>query len=118
MSTTLETSNLDSTAQSSFVKPRITSVVRMTDSTFTVVSGITTISTSGSYVKILGSGFTSNEQIFIRSVGVKGANLAPYISYVNSTQVNCLLPPSNAGSKMLYVVNDNGYTVITIITYQ
>jgi hypothetical protein len=118
MSTTLDTSNLDSTAQSSIVKPRITSVVPMTDSTFTIASGITTISTQGSYVKILGSGFTSNEQIFIRSVGNKGANLAPYISYVNSTQVNCLLPASNPGTKMLYVVNNNGYTVITIITYQ
>jgi IPT/TIG domain len=119
MSTVLTLTDLDSSTQSSFAKPRISSVVVMTDGTFTTVNNSTTISPSyGNYVKILGSGFTNNEQIFIRSIGSKGANLAPLINYVSSTQVNCLLPPSNSGTKMLYVVNNDGATAITIVTYQ
>jgi hypothetical protein len=119
MTTQLTLTDLNSSTQSSFAKPRISSVVVMTDSTFTTVNNSTTISPSyGNYVKILGSGFTNNEQIFIRSIGSKGANLAPLINYVNSTQVNCLLPPSTSGTKMLYVVNNDGATAITIVTYQ
>jgi hypothetical protein len=118
MTTLLAVSNFSTSTQAIVVKPRISSVVRMTDSTFSIVSPITTISTQGSYIVITGNGFTSNSQAFIRSVGSKGASVVPLISFINSTQINCLLPNSNAGSKMLYLVNNVGYTVITIVTYQ
>lgn len=98
-------------------KPRISSII-YTYSDYSTVSPAGAIALVGGFLKILGSGFSNNEQVFIRGVGSKGATLVPVVVYVSSTQLNCQMPPSTAGTKMLYVVNLDGATAISTITYK
>jgi len=113
MPTKLSTFNLAPNAINTG-RPNITSVTPM-DSTYTTV--LSSVSTSGGYIKIVGINFISNEQVFIRSIGSKGANLANSITHISSTELRVQLPASTTGTKMLWVVNNNGSAAMTTITY-
>jgi hypothetical protein len=96
---------------------RITSIVS-TYSDFVTPFPNNVIGLVGGYIVINGTGFLGTEQVFFRSIGSKGATLASSIIYASSTQLKCTLPASTAGSKMLFVVNLSGKTVLSTITYQ
>jgi hypothetical protein len=117
MTTQVSSFSFDTTTQAAVNKPRISSII-YTYSDFNTVYPVKAVSQVGGFIKILGSGFTTGEQVFIRSAGSKGATLAPSVVYVSSTQLNCTMPASTVGSKMLYVVNLDGATAIVPITYQ
>jgi hypothetical protein len=95
-------------------RPSISSVIPM-DSTYT---SLATITSSGGYVRILGFNFKSNEQVYIRSSGSQSYALASVVAHVNSTEIRATLPASTSGLKMLWIVNGNGVTAMTTITYQ
>lgn len=92
----------------------LSSVIPM-DSTYTTI--LSSISTSGGYVKILGINFKSNEQVYIRSSGSQIHSLASVVTHISSSEIRATLPASTAGLKMLWVVNGNGATALTTITY-
>jgi len=114
MPTKLSTFNL-ATGSLDTGRPNITSVTPM-DSTYTTV--LTSISTSGGYVKILGTNFKSAEQVYIRSSDNQTYSLASVIVHISSSEIRATLPASTAGLKMLWVVNNNGTTAVSTITYK
>lgn len=117
MPTTVSLNDMTASAQVLVTKPKVTSVTS-TYANFTTPFPNNIITTGGGFIVIRGQGFSGNEQVFIRSIGSKGATLASSISYISSTQLNCTMPTSTAGSKMLYIVNLDGETAISTVTYQ
>lgn len=96
-------------------RPTITSVIS-TDASYT--STLTTVSVTGGYVRILGTNFKSNEQVYIRSSDSQSYSLASTIVHISSSEIRATLPASTAGLKMLWVVNNNGTTAMSTITYK
>jgi hypothetical protein len=105
MTTRISADNIQPSTVNTFGGPRITSV-QVTNSSY-VVTGATTVSTSGGFVRINGSGFQSNVNVIIGNVP------AVSVTYVNSTQINSQIPALAAGNYFLYVTNiDNGKVAI------
>jgi hypothetical protein len=117
MTTKVALADMSASVQGLITRPRITSVTS-TYSNFTTTFPDNVVTTGGGFIVIRGLGFLGNEQVFIRSIGSKSSTLATSISYISSTQLNCIMPSSTAGSKMLYVVNLDGETAISTVTYQ
>lgn len=116
-STTISFTDMDATTQALVSKPKVTSILS-TYSDFVTPFPNNVIGLVGGYIVINGTGFLGNEQVFFRNSGSKGSTLASSITYVGSTQLKCTMPPSTAGSKMLYIVNLSGETAMSTITYQ
>ena len=114
MSTKLSTFSLSSDALDTG-RPNINKVIP-TDSTYTTV--LSTLGVSGGYVKILGTNFKSTEQVFIRSSESQSYTLASVINHISSSEIRARLPASTSGLKMLWVVNVNGTSAMSTITYQ
>ena len=114
MSTKLSTFSLASDALDTG-RPNINQVIP-TDSTYSTV--LTSVSLTGGYVKIIGANFKSTEQVYIRSSNSQSFILASVINHISSSEIRARLPASNSGLKMLWVVNVNGTSAMSTITYQ
>lgn len=105
MTTKLSSDNIQPAVVSSITGPRIANV-QVTNSSY-IATGANTISTSGGYVRINGSGFQSNINVIIGNIP------ATSVTYVNSTQINSQIPALVAGSYFVYVTTtDNGKVAI------
>jgi hypothetical protein len=86
--------------------PLITTI-QIADSSYNILDD-TAANTTGGYVVITGTGFTSNSTV------VFGSTSAPAVSYVSSTVLRAQTPALTAASYPVYVVNSNGGTAIKI----
>jgi hypothetical protein len=76
------------------------------------------LSTSGGYVKILGTGFRENTQVHIQQ-SANVYTLAASISFVSSTELRCQFPAKTAGTYNVYVTRNDGVFAIKVngVTY-
>lgn len=121
MTTYINSGNIEQVELDTFVRPKITSIT-VTNSSY-VATGATTVSTSGGYVQIVGTNFTSPMQVFLDPIGtnrILSTTAATAVTYVNSTTINVQLPAKAAGNYTCFVVKtSNGQfaTKINGITY-
>jgi len=91
-------------------KPKITNI-QVTDSSYTVLDD-TAVSTTGGYIKITGAGFESGCNVLINQT------TAVSVSFVSATEVRAQVPAMSAGGYIVYVVNANGGTGISVTGLQ
>lgn len=91
--------------------PKISNVV-IADSSYNTLDDLA-VSTSGGYIKILGSGFSTGCQVTI------GTTLASSVTFISSSEVRAEVSAKTAGSYPVYVTNTDGATGTRIngITY-
>jgi len=100
MTTQITTDNIQTSSIYSLQGPRITTI-QITNSSYVVLDD-TAVSTSGGYIKITGTGFTSGSQVLVNSIA------ATSTTYVSSTELRAQLPATAAGTYILYVSDTNG----------
>ena len=92
----------------------VISSITVTNSSYVPQSPATSyISTSGGYITISGTGFTSASQLYIQG------NLVTSTTYVSSTQINAQIPAYNTSSvtvQQIYVVNTSTNAAGILIT--
>lgn len=81
--------------------PSISSII-VTDSGYNTLDD-TAAATSNSYIRILGTGFTSTANVFLNGTMVPKAN----ITFVSSSELRAVLPVSNTGNYAVGVFNSN-----------
>ena len=81
--------------------PSISSIV-VTDSGYNNLDD-TAAATSNSYIRILGTGFTSTANVFLNGTMVPKAN----VTFVSSSELRAALPVSNTGNYAVSVYNSN-----------
>ena len=81
--------------------PSISSIV-VTDSGYNNLDD-TAAATSNSYIRILGSNFTSTANVFLNGTMVPTAN----VTFVSSSELRAALPVSNTGNYAISVYNSN-----------
>jgi alpha-tubulin suppressor-like RCC1 family protein len=81
--------------------PSVTSVI-ITDSGYNSLDE-TAAATSNSYIRILGTGFSSTSNVFLNGTMVPKAN----ITFTSSSELRAVLPVSNTGNYTLSVFNSN-----------
>lgn len=81
--------------------PSISSIV-VTDSGYNTLDD-TAAATSNSYIRILGTGFTSTANVFLNGTMVPKAN----VTFTSSTELRATLPVSNTGNYAVGVFNSN-----------
>ena len=77
----------------------ITSIV-VTDSGFNNLDD-SAVGTSNSYIKIIGTGFSSSANVFVSGSQVSSVN----VTYVNSTEIRVTLPSLSLGNTNIFVFN-------------
>ena len=93
-------------ASSGSVSPRITNI-QIVDSSYLAIDD-TAVSTSGGYIIITGSGFTSGCQVII------GTLVATSISFINSTTIHAQVPAQSSGTYTVYLTNTDGSVAIRV----
>lgn len=84
--------------------PKITAVT-VTDSSYTS-TGATTVSTSGGYIQLTGTGFATGCSVVIQNTA------ATTTTYVSATTVNVAVPAMSAGTYFIYLTNsDSGVAI-------
>ena len=107
MTTKISSSNIRQTTLDNIGgSPRITAV-QVTNSSF-VITGATTVGTTGGYVKITGSKFAAGAQVLVDEIP------APSVTVVNGSTIHAQVPARPAGTYFLYVVNTDGSTGISV----
>jgi len=86
--------------------PQIT-LVQVCDSSYNVLDD-TSVSTSGGYIKITGSGFQNG------CVAYVAGSAAIVTIFVSTNVLNCQVGPESANSQLVYVRNPDGSTAIFI----
>lgn len=91
-------------ANSSSGLPKITAVT-VTNSSYTS-TGATTVSTSGGYIQLTGTGFATGCSVVIQNTA------ATTTTYVSATTVNVAVPAMAAGTYFIYLTNsDSGVAI-------
>lgn len=105
MTTQLSVDNIQATTASSITGPRIANI-QVSNSSY-IPTGANTVSTTGGYVIINGSGFQPNVNVVIGNV------LATAVTYISTTRINSQIPALASGSYFVYVTTtDNGKVAI------
>ena len=86
--------------------PKITQI-QVTDNSYVTIDD-TAVSTSGGYIKIIGSGFSIGCQVII------GTLLATSVSFISSTEVRAQVPSQVAGTYTVYLTNSDGSVAIRV----
>jgi hypothetical protein len=86
--------------------PKITNI-QVTDSSYNVLDD-TSVSTSGGYIKITGTGFASGCQVLINNTPVTS------VTFVSATEVRAQVPATSAGTYVVYLVNSDGGVAIRV----
>ena len=84
----------------------ISSIV-LTDSSYATITD-TSLSLTGGYIRILGTGFVSGCTVVIDN------SVATSVTFVNSTEIRAQLPAKVAGTYILYVSNPSGAVAIRV----
>ena len=86
--------------------PKITGIT-ITDSSYTA-TGANSLDSTGGYIKITGTGFTSGCQVLVNN------SYASSVTFISSTEVRAQLPALSGGSYVLYLVLTNGSVAIKV----
>ncbi|NDG30961.1 hypothetical protein EB118_12920 [bacterium] len=86
--------------------PKITQI-EITDNSYVTIDD-TAVSTSGGYIKIIGSGFSIGCQVII------GTLTATSVSFISSTEVRAQVPSQVAGTYTVYLTNSDGSVAIRV----
>jgi hypothetical protein len=105
MTTQVSIDNIEASTASSIIGPRISNI-QVSNSSY-VATGANTVSTSGGFVIINGSGFQPNVNVVV------GNTLATSVTYVSTTRINSQIPSLASGSYFVYVTTtDNGKVAV------
>ena len=105
MTTQVSINNIAPATVESITGPRIANI-QVSNSSY-IPTGANTVSTSGGFVIINGSGFQPNVNVVI------GNTLATSVTYISTTRINSQIPPLALGSYFVYVTTtDNGKVAI------
>lgn len=108
MTTQIQIGAIANSAVQSIQGPRITSIY-VTDSSYNNLDDTAVDSTSGGYIKIIGTGFASG------CIVVVGGLTATSTTFVSSTEVRAQIQAQAAGSYTLYLSNSDGSLAIKAI---
>jgi Concanavalin A-like lectin/glucanases superfamily/Putative Ig domain len=108
MTTTIKVTSIDPTALTTIQGPRITTVY-VTDSSYNNLDDTAVDSTSGGYIKIIGTGFASGCIVAVGNLA------ATSTTFVSSTEVRAQVQAQSAGSYTLYVSNSDGSLAIRVL---
>ena len=87
------------------------STVVYTDSGYNTLTANAASTTFG-YVRILGSGFIANANVFISNTGGTLTNVTTNTTFVSSGEIRANVPSTTAGNYTLYVFNPSGSAAI------
>ena len=87
------------------------STVVYTDSGYNTLTANAASTTFG-YVRILGSGFIANANVFISNTGGTLTNVTTNTTFVGSGEIRANVPSTTAGNYTLYVFNPSGSAAI------
>lgn len=86
--------------------PKITNI-QVTNNSYTVLDD-TSVSTSGGFIKITGTGFAAGCQVLINNTPVTS------VTFVSATEVRAQVPATTAGTYIVYLVNSDGGVAIRV----
>ena len=101
MTTKIALTNIADTALATLTGPKVTTIVYPGDDTATDTAG-------GQTINLTGSGFQSGCSVLV------GSTAASVVTFISSTQISFTAPVQTAGTYVLYVINPDGGTAISI----
>ena len=101
MTTKIDLTNIADTALTTLTGPKVTTIVYPGDDTATDTAG-------GQTINLTGNGFQSGCSVLV------GSTAASVVSFISSTQISFTAPVQTAGTYVIYVINPDGGTAISI----
>jgi len=101
MTTKIVLENIADTSLATLTGPKVSSIVYVGDDTAAAVEG-------GQSITLLGSGFSAGASVLVSGTA------ATVVTVVSSTQLTFTSPPQTAGTYVIYVINSDGGTAISI----
>lgn len=101
MTTKIVLENIADTSLATLTGPKVSSIVYVGDDTAAAVEG-------GQSITLLGSGFSAGASVLVSGTA------ATVVTVVSSTQITFTSPPQTAGTYVIYVINTDGGTAISI----
>jgi len=101
MTTKIALTNIADTALATLTGPKITTIVYPGDDTATDVAG-------GQTINLTGNGFQSGCSVLVASTA------SSVVTFISATQISFLAPALSAGTYVIYVINPDGGTAISI----
>lgn len=101
MTTKIDLTNITDTALTTLTGPKVTTIVYPGDDTATDTVG-------GAVINLTGNGFQSGCSVLVASTA------SSVVSFINATQISFVAPALVAGTYVIYVINPDGGTAISI----
>jgi hypothetical protein len=101
MTTKISTTNIQDTALTTLLGPKVTTIVYPGTETATDTAG-------GETINLTGNGFQSGCSVLVASTS------ASVVTFISSTQISFTAPAQSAGTYVIYVINPDGGTAISI----
>ena len=101
MTTKIATTNIQDSALTTLLGPKVTTIVYPGTETATDTAG-------GETINLTGNGFQSGCSVLVASTS------ASVVTFISSTQISFTAPAQSAGTYVIYVINPDGGTAISI----
>ena len=101
MTTKIDLTNIADTALTTLTGPKVTTIVYPGDDTATDTAG-------GQTINLTGNGFQSGCSVLV------GSTAASVVTFISTTQISFTAPVQTAGTYVIYVINPDGGTAISI----
>ena len=101
MTTKIATTNIQDTALTTLLGPKVTTIVYPGDDTATDTAG-------GQTINLTGNGFQSGCSVLV------GSTASSVVTFISTTQISFTAPAMAAGTYVIYVINPDGGTAISI----
>jgi hypothetical protein len=101
MTTKITLNNIADTALATLTGPKITTIVYPGDDTATDTAG-------GATINLTGAGFQSGCSVLVSGTA------SSVVTFISSTQISFIAPALSAGTYVIYVINPDGGTAISI----
>jgi len=101
MTTKIATTNIQDTALTTLLGPKVTTIVYPGTETATDTAG-------GETINLTGNGFQSGCSVLVASTS------ASVVTFISTTQISFTAPAQSAGTYVIYVINPDGGTAISI----
>jgi hypothetical protein len=101
MTTQISSSNIQAETLATIGGGPKVAAITVTNSSY-APTGATAVPTTGGYLQVTGSGFSSGIQVTFNKTP------ATAVSFVNTQTLNVQVPPLSSGTYNIYVINTNG----------
>jgi hypothetical protein len=101
MTTKIDLTNIADTALTTLTGPKVTTIVYIGDDTATDTAG-------GATINLTGNGFQSGCSVLVASTA------SSVVTFISATQISFVAPALSAGTYVIYVINPDGGTAISI----